>query len=157
MWNFQERIWLRFKIFPCFAREFLCDIGEDMSSTLARDCAFKLVFQEMFSEDFLLNDFFDESMATEEDKEYALKVLEIIKQNRASLDEYLQNGLTKGLKLKDLYTLDHAILVMAIAQIEYLKEDKPLVINESVRLAKKYSTDKSPSFINGVLSSLFKN
>lgn len=127
-----------------------------MSSTLARDCAFKLVFQEMFSENFLLDDFFDENKATESDKEYALKVLQVIKENREALDDKLQNGLTKGLKLKDLYTLDHALLVMAIAQIDFLGEDKPLVINEAVRLSKKYSTDKSPSFINGVLSSLFR-
>ncbi len=127
-----------------------------MSSTLARDCAFKLVFQEMFSDDFLLNDFFDESKASEDDKNYALKVLEVVKQNRDFLDEKLQNGLSNGLRLKDLYTLDHALLVMSLAQVELLKEDKPLVINEAVRLSKKYSTDKSPSFINGVLSSLLK-
>lgn len=127
-----------------------------MSSTLARDCAFKLVFQEMFSDDFLLNDFFDESKASEDDKNYALKVLEVVKQNRDFLDKKLQNGLSNGLQLKDLYTLDHALLVMSLAQVELLKEDKPLVINEAVRLSKKYSTDKSPSFINGVLSSLLK-
>lgn len=127
-----------------------------MSSTLARDCAFKLVFQEMFSDDFLLNDFFDESKASEEEEKYALEVLETIKKNKSALDERLENGLSKGLKIKDLYTLDHAILIMALAQIEFLGEDKGLVINEAVRLAKKYSTEKSPSFINGVLSSLLR-
>lgn len=127
-----------------------------MSSTLARDCAFKLVFQEMFSDDFLLDDFFDENKSTQDDEQYALKVLETVKQNKSTLDNKLQDGLTKGLLLKDLYTLDHAILIMAMAQIDYLGEDKPLVINEAVRLSKKYSTDKSPSFINGVLSSLFR-
>ncbi len=127
-----------------------------MSSTLARDCAFKLVFQEMFSDDFLLDDFFDENKSTQDDEQYALKVLETVKQNKSALDNKLQDGLAKGLLLKDLYTLDHAILIMAMAQIDYLGEDKPLVINEAVRLSKKYSTDKSPSFINGVLSSLFR-
>lgn len=127
-----------------------------MSSTLARDCAFKLVFQEMFSDDFLLNDFFDEYKASEDEEKYALNVLETIKKNKSALDERLENGLSRGLKIKDLYTLDHAILIMSLAQIEYLREDKGLVINEAVRLAKKYSTEKSPSFINGVLSSFFR-
>ncbi len=127
-----------------------------MSSTLARDCAFKLVFQEMFSDDFLLNDFFDEYKASEDEEKYALNVLETIKKNKSALDERLENGLSRGLKIKDLYTLDHAILIMSLAQIEYLCEDKGLVINEAVRLAKKYSTEKSPSFINGVLSSFFR-
>ena len=63
----------------------------------------------------------------------------------------------KGLTLNSIYKLDYAILLVAIASIDYLEESISLAINEAVELAKKYSTDKSPSFVNGVLSSIYKN
>jgi N utilization substance protein B len=31
-----------------------------------------------------------------------------------------------------------------------------VVINEAIELAKKYSTDKSPAFVNGVLDAVLK-
>ena len=34
---------------------------------------------------------------------------------------------------------------------------KEVVINEAVELAKKFSTDKSPKFINGVLADVVKD
>ena len=41
--------------------------------------------------------------------------------------------------------------------LNYIKENpKEVVINEAVELAKKFSTEKSPKFINGVLADIFK-
>jgi len=36
-----------------------------------------------------------------------------------------------------------------------MNESVGLAINEAVELAKKYSTDNSPKFVNGVLSSIY--
>ena len=43
-----------------------------------------------------------------------------------------------------------------MASIDYLEQAMSLSVNEAVELAKKYSTEKSPSFVNGVLSSIYK-
>jgi len=51
--------------------------------------------------------------------------------------------------------LDRLILTMATAEL--LMDDSPskaIILDEEVELAKTYSTDGSPSFVNGVLSSI---
>ena len=108
-----------------------------MSRTIARDCGFKLVFQEMFSTDFVVDNFFDDVELSAEEKDYALSILSAVKQNKTAIDEKLQAGLKKPFSLKDIYTLDHAILLVAMAQIDYLNEEKGIAINEAVKLAKK--------------------
>ena len=59
----------------------------------------------------------------------------------------------KGYDIDRIYKVDLAILVLAVFEIEFEKSTpQNVVINEAVELAKKYSTDKSYSFINGVLA-----
>lgn len=126
-----------------------------MSRSGARDYGFKLVFEYLFSQDFIIEDELEEESLEGEEKDYALSILNLLKENFNEVENKLSSFLRKPLTIKDIYTLDHAILLTSIIQIDYLKEEKGLVINEAVRLAKKYSTDKSPSFINGILSSIY--
>lgn len=126
-----------------------------MSRSGARDYGFKLVFEYLFSQDFVIEDELEEESLEAEEKDYALSILNLLKENFNEVENKLSSFLRKPLTVKDIYTLDHAILLTSIIQIDYLKEEKGLVINEAVRLAKKYSTDKSPSFINGILSSIY--
>ena len=126
-----------------------------MSRSGARDYGFKLVFEYLFSQDFIIEDELEKESLEGEEKDYALSILNLLKENFNEVENKLSSFLRKPLTIKDIYTLDHAILLTSIIQIDYLKEDKALVINEAVRLAKKYSTDKSPSFINGILSSIY--
>ena len=126
-----------------------------MSRSGARDYGFKLVFEYLFSQDFIIEDELEKESLEGEEKDYALSILNFLKENFNEVENKLSSFLRKPLTIKDIYTLDHAILLTSIIQIDYLKEEKGLVINEAVRLAKKYSTDKSPSFINGILSSIY--
>ena len=50
-----------------------------------------------------------------------------------------------------------AILLIAFYELKFQETDEKVVVNEAVELAKKYSTPKSGSFINGVLASLIKD
>ena len=47
---------------------------------------------------------------------------------------------------------------MAIYEMKYMK-DIPLSvsINEAIIIVKKYSTDKSHTFVNGILASVYKD
>ena len=48
-------------------------------------------------------------------------------------------------------------MILATYEIKFAKDTVPsIVINEAVELSKKYSTDKSFSFVNGVLASIVK-
>ena len=62
----------------------------------------------------------------------------------------------KGYTLERIFKIDLAILKLAIYEIEYMKEKPAVVINEAVELSKRYSTDNSYKFINGVLANIVK-
>ena len=61
----------------------------------------------------------------------------------------------RGWTLERLPVVDR--LVLSIATFELLaRGDTPtaVIIDEAVELAKRYSTDESPAFVNGILSSI---
>jgi N utilization substance protein B len=60
-------------------------------------------------------------------------------------------------KLSRLSHVDRGILRLAVYQLKYCT-DIPckVVINEAIELAKKFSTEQSPRFVNGVLDAVLK-
>ena len=57
--------------------------------------------------------------------------------------------------LSRLSLVDKSILRLAVYQLKFCCDIPPkVVINEAIELAKKYSSDKSPAFINGVLDAV---
>ena len=56
-----------------------------------------------------------------------------------------------------LSPVDKSILRLAVHQLKRCPEIPPkVVINEAIELAKKYSTEKSGPFVNGVLDAILK-
>lgn len=56
-----------------------------------------------------------------------------------------------------LSPVDKSILRLSAYQLKFCSDIPPkVVINEAIELAKKYSTDKSPAFVNGVLDAVLK-
>ena len=136
-----------------------------MSRTEARECGFKMIYQSFFNNQTNVEPFFDcenlqDDVSAQEvladELQFANSIFSSYQDNKAKIESKLQDNLKKGLKLTDIYSLDKAILFATIAQIDYLQEPLGLAINEAVRIAKKYSTDKSSKFVNGVLSSIYK-
>ena len=60
-------------------------------------------------------------------------------------------------KLSRLSHVDRAILRLSVYQLKYCT-DIPfkVVLNEAIEISKKYSTEQSPRFINGVLDAVHK-
>jgi len=53
--------------------------------------------------------------------------------------------------------VDLAILRLAVYELVIQTKEPPkVIIDEAVELAKKYGSEKSPSFVNGVLGTIFK-
>jgi N utilization substance protein B len=77
---------------------------------------------------------------------------------RGTLDGVAQSDeliapLLQGWTLERLPTIDRILLRMAVFELLHCYETPvPVVINEAVELAKKFSTEDSGRFINGVLS-----
>jgi len=77
-------------------------------------------------------------------------------ENLAQCDELIASSTIKW-QLSRLSPVDKSILRLAVYQLKF-SPDIPakVVINEAIELAKKFSTDKSPAFINGVLDAVLK-
>ena len=62
--------------------------------------------------------------------------------------------LLEGWTIDRLATLDRIVLRMSVYELQHHSETpRAVVINEAIELAKKFSTDDSSRFINGVLAS----
>ena len=61
--------------------------------------------------------------------------------------------LLQGWTIERLPTLDRLLLRMGVYELRHRRETPPaVVINEAVELAKKFSTEDSGRFVNGVLA-----
>ncbi|GAA0743479.1 transcription antitermination factor NusB [Clostridium oceanicum] len=90
------------------------------------------------------------------DMEYVDKVLKGVEENVKDIDDKIQKNLINW-KINRLSKIDLTILRLCTYELLY-EEDIPnkVSINEAIELAKKYSTEKSASFINGVLGNMVK-
>lgn len=131
-----------------------------MSRRNARKNAFVLLFQMEFNaaeEQEQMTDLFfaeQDKVATEEDKAYTMAVVEGTRANLEAIDAVI-DSFAKGWSTQRMNRVDLAILRLAVYELKYSKEAPVgVVINEAVELAKKYSSDEAPAFINGVLGKI---
>jgi len=130
-----------------------------MSRKLARNELFKLVFEICFQDhsEVLFDEFLENENISEENKSFVKEIYSGIMENKESILEDISKYL-KGYTIERLFKVDLSILMIAFYEIKYQRaEDVKVVVNEAVELAKKYSTPKSYSFINGVIASLIKD
>lgn len=134
------------------------------SRSTAREIAFKLLFEDMFgtsTAQSMLGVLFDEEVnfneISDENKSYIAWVRENTKDHQDELDEII-SAHAKGWKIDRMSRVDVSILRLAICEILY-REDvtSAIAINEAVELAKKYSSDEAPQFINGILGAYVRN
>ena len=95
-------------------------------------------------------------MATIEEKgdvkEFVLNIAQMYNDNKKEIDELISK-FTSGWDIDRLVKMDKDILRIAICELIFIKTQPPkVIINEAVELAKKYSTDDSSSFVNGILA-----
>ena len=128
-----------------------------MGRKSSRDVAFKLVYQQLFSENVDFEQAMDsfEIERESEDFDFIHTLYHGVVDNFDDLKIVVEQNLV-DYNLNRIYKLDLAILLLAVYEIKYLNATEGIVVNEAVELAKKYSTDKSPSFINGVLAKIIK-
>ena len=120
-----------------------------MKRTQARELAFKTIYSKFFNADI------DEENVPSKDLEFTNLIVENYIAHKEEINNLISAHL-KGYTINRVYKVDLAILIVAVIELNYIKENpKEVVINEAVELAKKYSTEKSPRFINGVLADIF--
>ncbi len=77
-------------------------------------------------------------------------------ENLAQCDELITASTIKW-QFARLSPVDKSILRLSVYQLKFCPDIPPkVVINEAIEIAKKFSTDKSPGFVNGVLDAVLK-
>lgn len=85
-------------------------------------------------------------------KEYTENIIKMYQKHSQEIDGLIKKYAI-GWDFDRLVKMDKDILRIAISEILYIKETPVKVaVDEAVELAKKYSTDDSSSFINGLLA-----
>ena len=79
-------------------------------------------------------------------------VLKAIKKNNSEIDQEIENY--SKVKLTEIAEIEISILRLAVYELKENLLDKAIVINEAIRLAKKFGQDSSHKFINAVLDKI---
>ena len=125
-----------------------------MSRSYARECAFKLVFEYLFTKEknqTALDDFLQEDKNKAE-VGYISEVYNGVVEKFDVLNEKLTEA-SHAFAIDRIFKVNLAILLVALYEMMFISSiPKNVSINEALELSKTYSTEKSGSFINGVLS-----
>lgn len=90
-------------------------------------------------------------------KEFAFTLASKIEENKEILNNHIKPVL-KNWDLNRISRIDRIIMWIALAEMSYMLDIPVNVsINEAIELAKKFSTKKSTSFINGILDTAAGN
>ncbi len=128
----------------------------------ARELALQFLYQfdslKESSEDIedtqeLLSSFWDENEVQVDDdtREFSSALIRGSCSNLTNIDEVISTY-SEHWRLGRMSTIDRNILRIAIYELIYLSNIPPAVtINEAVELGKRFGTEESGSFINGIL------
>jgi len=98
--------------------------------------------------------FLAEAWLSEENDAFVRELVSKVIQNKEKIDHNIQKFATAW-PIEQIPVVDRSILRLAIFEILFdNKVSVKVAINEAVELAKKFGSDNSPKFVNGVLGSV---
>ncbi len=125
----------------------------------AREAALNIIFAQQFNSDCM--DALKKKtykqfglMESEDDLGFAIDLVDTV---FSHYDELLTEieGACHHYRADRINPTDKSILLIAMAEIKYFDDIPPVVsVSEATGLAKKYSTETSADFVNGVLSGI---
>tara|TARA_B100001142_G_C13942029_1_gene503610 strand:- start:42 stop:455 length:414 start_codon:yes stop_codon:yes gene_type:complete len=126
----------------------------------ARELALKFLYQTEFnsnSPDSELNSFCDRANVSEEVQNFTQALIKNILFHKKEVDELLEK-ISANWAPDRMAVIDKNILRLGICELLFDPTAPPkVVINEAVEIAKKFGTEESPDFINGILDKVFKD
>lgn len=125
--------------------------------SLAREKVFEYIFSKLFNQS-------DEGLFAVlkkdlkgDDKEFADKLLSAVISGEDGYYDALKR-LSENFKPERIFAADRCAIFIGMAELDSFKETPTaVVIDEAVKLAAKYSTEKSTDFVNGILAEYSKN
>ena len=130
-----------------------------MGRSELREHIFKMIFGLEFSENEQIDEqlelYLDQLVdVREKDHDYMLAKTKGIAEKVDEIDQIINEN-TTGWKTSRMNKVDLSILRLALYEMKW-DEDVPVkvAINEAVELAKRFSGEEGPAFINGVLGKI---
>ncbi len=123
----------------------------------AREAAFQALYQTEHGQDSAgkaLGQILAGRAAGPEVSEYARALIDIVADHEEEIDAAIE-CLLDHWEFGRLASVDRAILRVGAGELLY-RPDVPaeVIINEAIEIAKKYSTERSGDFVNGILDRL---
>ncbi|MDO8471706.1 MAG: transcription antitermination factor NusB [bacterium] len=123
------------------------------------------IFQSLFEADFRDNaaqgnfERIAEELDGDLDLDFGLKIIKTIYDHQTELDAKIIEA-APDWPIEKVSRVDKVLLRFSIAELLYPKEidETPpkVVINEAVEIAKRFGSDNSYKFVNGVLGTIFR-
>lgn len=86
---------------------------------------------------------------------FAVRLLAHVEEYKEQIDEIIRAKVEKW-EFNRIAVLDRIVLRLAAAELLYFPDVPPKVsINEAIEIAKKFSTEKSGKFVNGILDAIY--
>tara|TARA_B100000073_G_scaffold345417_1_gene354383 strand:- start:122 stop:520 length:399 start_codon:yes stop_codon:yes gene_type:complete len=86
------------------------------------------------------------------------KVAEIVKEIKVLEQKFLETiSKFSNIPASRIGEIELSILYLALYEISQSKLDRPIIINEAIKLAKKFGQNSSHKFINAVLDQAIRN
>lgn len=130
-----------------------------MTRREARELIMKMLYEMTFHPDKdanLLLEGYTQDMKGKV-KDFIVNEFNGVLQHQEEIDSIIEASSTNW-SINRIAKVDHMLLRMAVYELKW-GEDIPqkVAINEAIEIAKVYSTDKSPKFINGILGNIAKS
>lgn len=103
----------------------------------------------------IIQDFLTDSQYQEETKVWASELASEVWKSKDDLDDLIQRYAI-GWELGRITPVDKSILRLAFYELKYIGLAPTIVVDEAVEIAKRYSSEESYRFINGILGQYVK-
>ena len=133
------------------------NLGKYKQELKTRECLVQAIYQFIFQEsnlNSLIDQFLKENTPKKISFNYFKKRLENIFEHSDDLKSITRS--TKKTNGENIEKIDEAIICLGIVEIRANELDHPIVIDECIRLAKKFSNPNSYKFVNAKLDEWLK-
>ena len=122
-----------------------------------RECLVQAIYQMLFNDDSVakvIDQFKDEHKTKKVDFKMFTSSMKSIEKHKKEIEDAV---ISLNITQSNIELIDKSILYFAINEMLFGELDKPVAIDESLRLSKKFSSPDSYKFINAGLDKFLKS
>jgi len=126
----------------------------------ARELCMQLVYEMIIKNEFTMAGYqhhLENNLEENPQQGYIRQVLSAVTNHQDEMDQLI-GQYTIDWEMERIARVDMAILRVALAEMQHIDDIPNFVsVNEAIEMAKKFSTENSSSFVNGILGTYLKD